>query len=632
MERHLAAILSADVAGYSKLVEDDDEATVRTLQGHREIMRMAINGHKGRVVDAPGDNLLAEFPSVIEAVRCAIEIQTALRAENANATRHRRMAFRIGISVGDVVMQDAQLFGDGVNIAARVQAIADPGGICLSSSAYEQCENKLDLDLEFLGERTVKNISKPVPIWRVRLEDSESSTITRETADDTRDTALPTAIFMRRAITALLVLTIGIAAFVALRDHKNTPTNFEQRESAQANQRPAIIVLPFENLSDAPDQAYFSNGITEDIITDLSKIDTIFVVPSASTKRFKDQAVATDALQEEFGIRYLLEGSVRKAGNQIRISARLVDVVDDRNLWSERFDRPLVDIFALQDDIRKKIFTALRVNLTDEEQKRFIRARTNSLEAYDFSLRAQDMTQRARREFKPELIDKAAALYQRALDLDPEYAAAYADLGLNRWLGWFYGWSEQSDATRDTLRMYTEKAMALDDSDPHLLKFMIRGLLFSGDYDGAIERAAEYVRLMPSDPEAHRTRAYALAFAGEYGDAAESADRAVELYPRFPIWGYWTLGLVYHAVGRTDEAVEAMETATTIAPNYLTNQIMLTVIYSDLGEVDKAQRQAKEILRISPAYKAETAAKMYDFKHKTEQNGFVDALRKAGIP
>src|SRR5215510_12889456 len=378
MERKLAAILSADVKGYSRLMGDDELATVRTLTAYREVITNLIQTHRGRVVDSPGDNILAEFASVVDAVQCAMEIQREITARNAELSPHRQMAFRIGINVGDVLTEDGRLYGDGVNIAARVEGLADAGGICLSEAAYTQVKNKLALDYEYIGEQQVKNIAEPVRVYRVQL---------------TPKAVVPT-------------------------------TSTEEGATLALPDRPSIAVLPFTNMSGDSEQEYFSDGITEDLITDLSKLSGLFVIARNSVFTYKGTAVDVGEVSRKLGVRYLVEGSVRKAGNRVRINAQLVNATTGGHLWAERYDRELQDIFALQDEVTQKIVFALKVTLTPEEQVRFRQAPTNNLEAYDSFLRGQAYFWCLTREANVQ----ARQLFKRAIELDPQYAGAYAAL------------------------------------------------------------------------------------------------------------------------------------------------------------------------------------------------------------
>jgi adenylate cyclase len=366
MERKLTAILSADVKGYSRLMGEDEEATIRTLTTYREVMTSLIVQHRGRVVDSPGDNLLAEFASVVDAVRCAVEIQRELKVRNTDLPDHRKMEFRIGINLGDVVVEGEKIYGDGVNIAARLEGLADGGGICISGIVYDQVENKLNflnLRYEYVSEQTVKNIAKPVPVYRVQLESDAA------------------------ALTASLP---GLRQAQHERRVNQDPIALSQSKGDRTlslPDKPSLAVLPFANLSGDPEQEYFSDGITEDLITDLSKLSGLFVISRNSAFLYKGKIIKPAQVSQELGVRYMLEGSVRKSGNRVRISAQLIDTTTGYHLWAERYDRELQDIFAVQDEVTEKIVAALQVKLTEGEQQRLQRPPTNNLDAYEHFLR-----------------------------------------------------------------------------------------------------------------------------------------------------------------------------------------------------------------------------------------------------
>jgi len=649
MERKLTAILSADVAGYSRLVEDDDEATIRTLTEYRQIMCEQIEADHGRVVDAPGDNLLAEFPSVVDAVRCAVEMQRALLTLNSGQKQKRQMLFRMGINVGDVVVEDGRLYGDGVNIAARLESLAAPGGICISGNAHEQVANKLDIDFEFVGDRPVKNISKPVPVWQARIAAPDRQSDPVDAQASSGDSKGRSPGLKRTLIGGGIVVAIVAAFAINFRASNNTGdraahTSGGERVDAveppavdtgiapdSAAQRPTIIVLPFTNISDDPDQDYFSDGITEDITTDLSKLRSLIVVPSTTAFEYKGVAPDTEVLKRELGIRYLLEGSVRKAGEQVRINARLVDVTEGENLWGERYDRALTDIFALQDDIRRKIITALRVNLTETEKQRFLKAPTTNLEAYDYYLRAQEMSHRARRELRPELMDSAAALFHEAIKLDADYAAAYGALGLTEWLAWNYDWAEDPGTALRRSREFFEKSLALDDSNPNILRWVITGYYSTRQLGLALATSRKFVESAPQDPVAYRMLANSLLYAGKYAEANDALNTGAALDPHAPGYSYWINGMVLNLLDRSEEAIAVLKQAIARSPNYLTNHVILAAIYAKTGRLAEARQEAQEVLRISPKYDVAKFASRVAFDDESVEDGYIHALRQAGL-
>ena len=440
LERKLAAILSADVKGYSRLMGEDEEATIRTLTAYREVMTTLIQQHRGRVVDSPGDNLLAEFASVVDAVQGAIEIQQELQSKNAQLPVPRRMEFRIGINVGDIAVEAGRIYGDGVNITARVESLAEAGGICISGTVFDQVKTKLALKYEDLREQRVKNIAAPVRVYRIKLE-SEAVPAATETipssapaADQPQAGALsrphpqgwPTRTLILSAL-LLLVTVIGVVQYLSLRPPApaaNIPP--EQPQSLPLPDKPSIVVLPFVNMSKDPEQEYFSDGLTEVLTGDLTRISGLFVIARNSAFTYKGKAVKVQDVSKEMGVRYVLEGSVLKADNQVRITTQLIDATTGYHLWSERYDRPLQNLLALQDEIVQKIVMTLKLQLTLQEQGFKVRKHTDNVDAYDYYLRGAAFSQYPTKEANTQ----ARQLWEKAITLDPQYAEAYACLGV----------------------------------------------------------------------------------------------------------------------------------------------------------------------------------------------------------
>jgi TolB-like protein/class 3 adenylate cyclase len=425
MERKLAAIFSTNVKGYSRLMGDDEMATIHTITAYREVMTSLIQQHRGRVVDSPGDNLLAEFPSVVEAVQCAVAIQQELKARNAELPPHRRMEFRIGINLGDVIADGDRLYGDGVNIAARLEGLAEGGGLCISGTVYDQVKTRLPLDYEELGAQAVKNIAEPVRVYRVHLEPGARAPTRQQ---PTRPAAMT---WWRGALTVvglLLLLGGGVAVWQRV-FRPPSPTGVvpaTETPTLAPPDKPSIAVLPFANLSGDPTQEYFSDGMTEDLITDLSKLSGLFVIARNSVFTYKGQAVKPQQVSQELGVRYVLEGSVRKAGERVRITAQLVEAMTGYQRWAERYDRDLKDIFAVQEEMAWKIVAALAVQLTGGEKARLRRKDTDNLEAYDYYLRGEDFFHLYKQSLSQEANAQAQQMFERAITLDPKFAAAHA--------------------------------------------------------------------------------------------------------------------------------------------------------------------------------------------------------------
>jgi TolB-like protein/class 3 adenylate cyclase len=375
VKRKLTAIFSADVEGYSRLMEEDELATVETLTSHKEIMRKLIRQYRGRVVDSTGDNLLAEFASVVDAVQCAVEVQQVLSAKNEALPENRRMNFRIGINSGDVIEEGELIYGDGVNVAARVESLAEGGGISISGTAYDQLGKKLPLGYEYLGEQSVKNIEKPVRVYRVLTEAEAAGKVIGEVRPKTKQ-------LRGAAIGGIVVLILVVGALAIWNFYLKPdvePASVEKMAFPLPDE-PSIAVLPFANMSGDPQQEYLSDGFTEQIITGLSMVPRLFVIARNSTFTYKGKAVKVQQVAEELGVKYVLEGSVQKSGNRVRITAQLIDTTKGHHLWAERYDRNLSDIFALQDEIAKKVITALQVKLTEGEKARLLAKGTENLE------------------------------------------------------------------------------------------------------------------------------------------------------------------------------------------------------------------------------------------------------------
>src|SRR5262249_34886547 len=457
---------------------------------YRAVTAAAVAGQGGRVVDAPGDNVLAEFASVVDAVQCAVDIQRELQSRNAELPASRRMRFRIGISLGDVIVEGERLYGDGVNIAARLESLAEGGGICLSGTAYDQIEGKLPLTCEFAGEHTVKNIARPVRVYRLRLDSSEPP------APSPRGVSRALAI---SAVVIVLVL-LGGAGWVGWRWLKPP-----ESAGLPLPDRPSVAVLPFTNLSQDPAQEFFSDGVTEDLITGLSKVSGLFVIARNSVFTYKGRAVQIREVGRDLGVRYVLEGGVQRSGSRVRITAQLVDATTGYHIWAERYDREVRDIFALQDEVSREIVRAMAVKLTEAERTRLGRPPTGVLEAYDLVLRGNEARYRTTREANAE----ARRLFVQALDLDPNYARAYLGRAWTQLQTWQSLWT----ADRESLvraRELAEKAMALNDSLVGAYHVIAQVHLWMKEHDTAIAVAERALQLSPNDADGYETLAEIL--------------------------------------------------------------------------------------------------------------------------
>ena len=436
VKRKLAALISADVVGYSRLMGDDEMATIETLTAYRALMSNCIVQYHGRVVDSPGDNILAEFVSVVDAIECAAEIQKKLKSQNEKLPETRRMAFRIGVNLGDVIQDGGSIFGDGVNITARMEGLAEAGGICISGTAYDHVKNKLHFGYEFLGKQKVKNISDPVRTYRVLTRSEDAGTLKYKVKKDDPK-------HRRRAhlvtIAIVVAFIVGMVAWKHQMDKKGQKPPIvrllEKHRALKLPDKPSIAVLPFTNMSGDIEQDYFSDGMTEDLITDLSQISGLFVISRNSVFTYKGKAVKIEEVAKDLGVRYVLEGSVRRVSDQVRITAQLIDAKTGHHVWAERYDRDMKDIFALQDEVTGKIVEALAVNLVADEHARLTKKGTNNLGAYDLVLRGSSHL----RQHTKESNELAQEMFAQAVQLDPHYTAAYAGMVWTRLMAWMYG-------------------------------------------------------------------------------------------------------------------------------------------------------------------------------------------------
>ena len=472
--RKLVAILAADVVGYSRLMEADEDTTIRMLDTYRRVIDGLVESHRGRVFGSAGDSVVAEFASPVEAVSCASNIQRELERRNADLPEDRRMQLRIGVNLGDVVVKGEDLLGDGVNVAARLQALADPGGIFLSGTVFDQVDGKLDLTFDDLGEQEVKNIAKPVRVYQV------GSARTGSTADARAAKRLPLP------------------------------------------EKPSIAVLPFTNISGDADQEYLADGMTEDIITALSKIEKMLVIARTSTFLYKGQAVDVKRISRDLSVRYVLEGSVRSSGRRIRITAQLIDATTGHHLWAERYDRQVEDIFELQDEITLQVTTALQVQLTEGEQARIWSGGTTDLEAWELTIQGVDLMQKLHAQENAH----ARRLFEQAVELDPNYATAWTWLGWTYWYEATFGMTEAFHASFEQARMLVEKALAIDDKSGDSLAFLSIIHLDQGEHAKAVDMIEKAVEFAPSHALAMGLSGVVLSLAGQPDRALAAIDKA----------------------------------------------------------------------------------------------------------
>jgi len=623
-KRKLTAILSADVKGYGRLMGENEAETVKTLTAYRKIMGELTQQHRGRIIDSPGDNILAEFASVVDAVQCAVAAQNEFKARNAELPENRRMEFRIGVNLGDVIEEEGRIYGDGVNIAARLEAIADPGGICISKTAFDHIESKLPLGYEYLGEQTVKNIAKPVGAYRVVLEP-------RITVVGAGKKKVP---FRQLRLTlAIAVILILLAGGLALRQFALRPSQ-ELKEQASKERRvfplpdkPSIVILPFVNMSDDPQQEFFSDGLTEEIITALSKTPKLFVIARNSSFVYKGRSVNVQQVSRELGVKHVLEGSVRRSGDQLRITAQLIEAPTGNHLWSERYERSMGEIFAVQDEITLAIVRAMQVTLTSGEQARLSGKGTKNLEAYLKTIEANEQFFLMNRQGSL----KAKEFAKEAISLDPKYAFPHAVLANAHMLDAWFRFSESPEEPLKLADDAAHKALELDDSDPYIHSALTNLYVMQRQYDKAIASAERALALGPGAARSQSSMGTALAFSCRFNEAIPFYEEAIRLDPYPPGTLFRLLGGAYSAVGRHDEALKAYEKALKLNPTDLFAHLSLAGQYVELGRDEQARAEAREVLRLHPKFSLDSFAKTLTYKDQSVVDRRMELLRKAGL-
>ncbi len=572
VDQRLAAILAADVAGFTRLMEADERATVAALDACRAVFREHAAAHGGRIVDTAGDSVLAVFPSALGAVEAALNIQRDLDAQNEPLPEDRRMRFRVGVNLGDVIEKDdGSVYGSGVNIAARLEGLAEPGGVMISEDVHRQVAGKIDGDFADAGAHDVKNVTRAVQAYR--LETGAA----RPVAD------------------------VGLA----LPD------------------KPSIAVLPFDNLSGDPEQEYFADGIAEDLITELSRIDRLFVIARNSTFQFKGRAVDVGEVGRRFGVRYVVEGSVRRAGNRVRISAQLIDAASGGHLWAERYDRELTDVFAVQDDVTGHIVAALSAELGGSAQSRRHRPLTENVDAYDLYLRGRAYVERT----TPEANRRAREMFERAIALDDGLAAAYAELSLVRFRDWYFGWDEAPGVLDEALAA-AQAGLARDDTLAAAHTRLAWVEVWRRRHEAAIEAARRAVALDRNYAEGHAMLAAILALAGEAGEALAVAKVAARLDP-YSFLPLFQQGLAHFVAEDHAGATAAIRASLRLNPDFPPAHLFRAALHGLCGRDAEARAEADEVRRVLPGQ----ARHVYriPFRDKTVSERLATGLRKAGV-
>jgi adenylate cyclase len=581
-ERRLAAVLAADMVGYSRLMEVDETGTLARLKTHRiELIDPAIAKNRGRIIKTTGDGMLLEFHSVADAVLCAAEIQRRMARRNADVSPARLMQFRIGINLGDVIVEENDIFGDGVNVAARLEMLADPGGICVSGAVRDQVGNRLDdIAFEDLGDQSVKNIARPIRVFRVRLEPDATTA-----PEGPKDAA--------------------VAPTIA--------------------KKPSIAVLPLVNMSGDPEQEFFADGLTEDIITELSRFHDLLVISRNSTFVHKGKAVKVQEVAREFGVEYVLEGSVRKAGDRIRVTVQLIDAETDRHIWAERYDRKLEDIFAIQDEITRAIVATLPGRVEAARHDRAKRKPTDNMAAYECVLAAKVLHHRSIREDNAE----AQRLLDRALALDPNYAHAHAWKGCVLGQTWGYGWCADRDATFQQMDAELEIALALDDNDSDVHRILAALNLIHEDHDKAAYHQERALALNPNYDLVVVQQGELLTWLGRPEEGIDWIKKAMRLNPYHPERFWSHLGRACYCAEKYAEAAEAFSRIT--RPDH-THHAFLAATFAQMGNAVAAAAHAAEVLKREPKFSVAVYLATQHYKREVDRQRHEAGLLKAGLP
>jgi adenylate cyclase len=576
-KRRLAAILAADVVGYSHLMQLDEAGTLAILKSRRsEVLQPVVSKHRGRIIKLMGDGVLIEFGSAVDAVECAIQLQQAMETANAGLREDRRITLRIGINLGDVVVEGSDLYGDGVNIAARLEALAEPASVFVSQTVFNHVRGKVSLGFEDLGEQTLKNMAEPVRVYKVTSTSPSAA-----------------------------VASMGAGS-----------------------RKSSIAVLPFTNMSGDPEQDYFSDGISEDIITDLSKLSDLHVIARNSSFVFKGRAVSIPDVARTLGVRHVLEGGVRKAGSRIRVTAQLIDANTGGHVWADRYDRDLTDIFTVQDELTREIVSALKIKLTAEEKGRLVHKRTVDFEAYNLFLRGREQALITTRSANIE----ARNLLGHAIAIDQDFAAAHAYIGFTHLNDYVNGWADVPERSLKTGLEITARAVAMDPEDPHAHFALSVAFIWHREHDKALAEAQRCLALAPNLAEGHLAIARIQIYSGNAADAIATINAYMRLDPLYPVITLHFLAEAHVVLGHFEEAVATLKQRLERDANSETSYALLASCYGHLGKIAESRAAWAELVRIAPDFSIERRRRVLPFKNPDFFERQVEGLRKAGLP
>jgi len=617
--RKLTTILAADVVGYSRLMGADEEATARTFKSYRQAIDRLIAKHQGRVFGGAGDSVIAEFASPVEAVRCAVEFQRDVETRNAELEGARRMRFRIGVNLGDVMIEGDDLLGDGVNVAARMEAIAEPGGICVSRPVFTQVKGKLDLGFADLGPQKVKNIAEPVPTYKVLLDAADAGKVIPAKRKVTMSRPWSVG-----SIAMLLLIVVTVAAW--WRPWVLPPTSASLAGKAiPLPKKPSIAVMPFANLTGSASQDYFADGITEDIVNRLGRYRPIAVLAFNAARPHRNSQLTPAQVGRALGVRYIVVGSIRRRGRRVRVSARLIDAQNGVLQWSKQFDEESDDIFAIQDAIARHIAGTLLTNVRRLEQRRAVAKPTENLDAYDLVLRGRVLLLKATRSNNR----KARLLLEQAIQLDANYALAYAWLARAHYLTVSDGWTEFPARSLKRAEELAQKALSIDADVVEAHRTLGRVYAIQFQYGRAIAEIDQAIALNPSDAEAHGDRGLILLYLGRLKESVAALETAFEFDPHLAPDYFYARGLAYYTLRRHSDAVQILERGAARYPKYVYIAVVLVAAYGQLGRIDDAERNAIKVKRLLPIFDPVTFGTR--FKNHEHYKYLAEGLRKGGL-